>query len=176
MLNSGGWIADNVAQLATEGEEPDVIIVKLGINDFNRAYNCKLGEYDGSQTFPSGADTFREAYAIMLKEIMTKFPLAEVWCCTLMQCERTGAAGFPELNAKGETITKWNDAIKELCDLFGAKVIDHNACGITYFNMSSYMGDYDAGTGDGLHPNAKGHSMIANETIRTMDNNVRTRY
>lgn len=176
MIGSGGWIADNVAQLATENADPDVIIVKLGINDFNRAYKCKLGEYDGNQTFPDSAATFREAYAIMLKEIMTKFPLAEVWCCTLMQCEKTGDAGFPELNVQGETVTKWNRAIKELCDLFGAKVIDHNSCGITYFNMPTYMGDYDSATGDGLHPNANGHSLIANETIRTMDNGIRIRY
>ena len=174
MINSGGWSIDNVTLLGSDTISPDVIIVKLGINDYNR--ECPLGEYDGTQTFPTEANGFREAYAIMLDNIMKTYPTAEVWCCTLMQCERNSSATFPEINDNGASLVKWNNAIRELCDLFGAKVIDHGSCGITYHNLSVYMGDYGSSTGQGLHPNAAGHSLIANETIRTMDNAIRIRY
>lgn len=173
-LNSGGYRSHNVAKLGVNGMAPDVIIVKLGINDFNNG--CELGVYDGSQEFPTDAKYFRESYAMMLNEIMKQFPLAEVWCCTLMACERNGAAGFPEHNRFNETLLVWNDAIKELADLFGAKVLDHNACGITYYNMFKYMGDYVASSSAGLHPNAAGHSLMANKTIDTMDNGILKRY
>ena len=174
MIDSGGWNADNIALLGSDVISPDVIIIKLGINDYNR--ECPIGEYDGSQSFPTEANGFREAYAIMLDNIMKRYPSSEVWCCTLMQCERNSAAAFPEINGNGESLVKWNNAIREVCDLFGAKVIDHASCGITYHNLSIYMGDYGSSSGQGLHPNAAGHSLIANETIRAMDNAIRVRY
>lgn len=164
-----------IRKLGTETENPDVIVVKLGINDFNNRAN--LGEYDCTTVLPTTIDNrFRECYAIMLDNIMKNFPLAEIWCCTLMACERTGDVGFPEINAVGNTIKEYNDAIREIAEGFGAKIIDHGACGITQYNLKEYTGDWIESSKKGLHPNAAGHSLIANETIRTMDNCVRTRY
>jgi len=167
-----GYKESNVLQLKNGDVQPDIIIVKLGINDFNN--NALLGDYDGSTTLPTNPTKFLDAYAIMLNLIMTNFPLADVYCCTLMQCERTGATGFPEVNGNGDTLIKWNNSIKTLAHAFGAKVLEHDICGITYYNMSTYMGDYASGTG--LHPNRAGHSLIANETIKEMDNTVRIRF
>lgn len=176
-INSGGH---NTAQInALSGSSsPDVIIIKLGINDFNN--NVKLGTYDGSTSLPSetssNLSSFREAYAIMLNKILTIYPSAEVWCCTLMSCERSGSKGFPEINSNGVGLSKFNDAIIQLANAFGVKVLDHNSCGIRYQNLNRYMGDYESSSNRGLHPNAAGHSLIANDTIRQLDPMVRTRY
>ena len=169
-----GYKEANVLQLKDGTTLPDVIIVKLGINDFN--YECPLGSYAGQTDLPTDPSTFTGAYAMMLDLIMTNFPLAQVYCCTLMPCEKNGTIGFPEINGNGNTILEFNEAIRKLAHAFGAKLLDHDVCGITYYNLSTYMGDYSASAQTGLHPNAAGHSLIANQTIAQMDAAVRVRY
>lgn len=169
-----GYKEANVVQLKSGNVLPEVIIVKLGINDFNR--ECPLGTYDGSTALPNDPSTFTNAYAMMLDLIMTNFPLAEVWCCTLMAAEKNSPTGFPEINGNGESLSQWNEAIRQLAHAFGAKVLEHGDCGITYYNLSTYMGDWSSSTHQGLHPNASGHSLMANATIHDMDNAVRKRY
>jgi len=171
LVGSGAWRQSEVDKLATSGATPDIIIIKLGINDFNNV-SCQLGEYDGTEALPtvpdSGFATFRESYATMLNRIMTTYPLARVYCCTLNACERSGSVGFPEINGLGESLTEYNDAIKQLAGAFGAGIIDHAACGMTYYNMSTYTGDWDSTTGKGLHPNAAGMQLIADKTIAAL--------
>ena len=162
----------NVLQLSDGTSNPDIIIVKLGINDFN--VDCDLGTYDGTTSLPSDPSKFTNAYAMMLDLIMTNFPLATVYCCTLMQCERTAPTGFPEINLDGDSLGEWNEAIRKIVRAFGAEILDHDMCGLTYYNLSTYMGDYNSGAG--LHPNANGHSIIANKTISQMDCTVLKRY
>ena len=159
-------------KLGAGSNDPDVIIVYIGINDFNN--NVEIGTYDGNGDFPTVTTTFREAYAIMLNKILNKYPNAEVWVCTLPYCERTGDNVFPETNGNRVPLHYWNRAIRELADMFGVKVLEHAKCGLTYQNMGEYMGDY--ADGEGLHMNANGHSLIANNDINQMDNYVRTRY
>lgn len=154
------------------GTSPDVIIVYMGINDFNNG--VAIGAYDGTGSFPTVTAAFREAYAVMLNKILVKYPRAEVWVCTLPCCERTGENAFPEVNRNGVTLDAWNGAIRELAALFGVKVLDVAKCGLTYQNLNLYMGDY--ADGEGLHPNAAGHSLIANHAIRQMDPSVKTRW
>jgi lysophospholipase L1-like esterase len=146
---------------------PDVIIVYMGINDFNN--EVALGTYDGTSALPNDTTKFREAYSIMLNKILTKYQSAEVWVATLPQCERNGETGFPEVNGNGVALVEFNKAIKELAEAFGVKVLDHNKCGLTYQNMPTF-------NPDNLHPNKYGHSLFANNDIRQMDNAVRKRY
>ena len=159
-------------KLHKDAENPDIIIVYLGINDFHNG--VALGSYEGSGSFPTATTTFREAYAIMLNKILTRYPKAQVWVCTLPYCERTGNNTFPEVNGNSIPLAIWNQAIRELADIFGVNVLEYAKCGLTYQNMNLYMGDYSAG--DGLHPNAAGHSFLANQAIRQLDPFVRKRF
>lgn len=178
---SGSYVTTTVSE-ATAGcmnrcqnlGNPNVIIVYMGINDFNN--EVAIGTYNGSQTFPSVTTTFREAYAIMLNKILTAYKTAEVWVCTLPYDERSGATGFPEANDNSVLLYTWNEAIRELAKLFGVKVLEFAQSGMTYQNMDTYTGDWVSGTLRGLHPNAAGHSLLANQAIRQLDNAVRTRY
>ena len=72
MTNSAGARLENVVQLATEERNPDVIIVRLGSNDFIQSVS--IGDYNGTQDFPTEYTNFREAYAIMLNNITSQFP------------------------------------------------------------------------------------------------------
>lgn len=153
--------------LGTTGVDPDVIIVFMGINDFNNG--VALGTYNGEGTLPTDTTTFREAYAAMLHSMLLRYKKAEVWVCTLPYCERGTNDGFPEENGNAVTLAAWNAAIRELADLFGVKVLELSKAGISYQNMAMF-------TGDNLHPNAAGHSLLANRAIRTLDSRARKRY
>ena len=169
MTDSGAWRQTEVNKLASNGTNPDIILIKLGINDFN--HNVQEGSYDGSTSLPdpnTAPTTFREAYAIMLHRIMTTYPVARVYCCLLNQCERSGDPGFPEINASGAAISEFNAAIRELAAAFGAGIIDHGSAGMTYYNLSTYAGDWSSQTGDGLHPNAAGMRLLANKTVSAL--------
>ena len=156
------------------GENPDIIIVWMGINDFNN--ETALGTYDGSGDFPTATNTFREAYAIMLNKILTKYKQSEVWVCTLPYDEMNGAVGFPEKNDSGVPLSDYNTAIMDMANLFGVKILDLSKCGLTYQNMDAYMGDYSAENHTGLHPNVAGHSLIANYAISQIDPPNTARY
>jgi len=146
---------------------PDVVIVYMGINDFDSEVD--LGTWNGSTALPSVTTTFREAYAIMLDKILTAYKTAEVWVCTLTQAERNGDEGFPEINGNNVPLSEFNKAIMELADIFGVRVLHHHSCGLTYQNM-------DVFDPSKLHPNKYGHSLIANNDIREMDNAVAKRW
>lgn len=156
------------------GTSPDVIIVYMGINDFNNEVD--LGTYDGNGNFPVVTTTFREAYAIMIDKIMTKYKTSELWVSTLVPCERNGGVGAPEKNDDGVLLDDYNEAIRNLAHVFDAKILERAMCGLTYENMSIYMGDWEEATSKALHPNAAGHSLIANSDIRQMDCGVRMRF
>lgn len=141
------------------GTNPDVIIVYMGINDFN--HEVALGTWDGTGSVPTSTTTFKEAYAVMLNKIRTAYPDAELCCATLVVCEKNGSIGYPEINDSGVYLTEYNDAIRLVARAFNAKILDFENCGITYANMPTYMGDYDEGTA--LHPNAEGHLLIAQQ-------------
>jgi len=146
---------------------PDIIIVYLGINDFN--HEVALGDYDGKTAVPSDVTTFTTAYAIMLNKILTAYKTAMVYVCTLIPCEKNLSEGFPEVNEAGNTLTEFNAKIKQLADIFGVEVLDIAKCGLTYHNMEVYNPDE-------LHPSPAGHSLIANYIISKLDNTVSKRY
>lgn len=149
------------------GTAPDVIIIYMGINDFNN--EVAIGTYDGRSAVPTTTTTFREAYGIMLDKVLTAYPSAEVWVATLPQCERNGSSGFPEINGNSVALDVFNAAIRELADAFGVKILEHNKCGLTYQNMPVF-------NPDNLHPNKYGHSLLANNDIWQMDPSCVTRY
>ena len=155
------------ATLLDNGTNPDKIIVYLGINDFNN--NVALGTFNGKGNTPTTTTTFREAYAIMLKNILSKYTTSKVYACTLLPDQRNAAdVGEPEYNGNGVYLTEYNNAIKEIAEAYCVEVIDIATCGITNYNASVYMGDFSSSTGLFLHPNAIGHELIANHIAKNI--------
>lgn len=132
------------------GTNPNVIIVYMGINDFNNEV---------------ATATFRSAYGTMLDNIKTAYPNAELYCSTLPVCERNGATGDPEINDDGVYLSEYNQIITEVATAKGADILDLANCGITYATLSTYMGDWKSATGKALHPNADGMALIAQKAI-----------
>lgn len=156
-------------------ENPDVIIIAMGGNDFKN--EIPIGTYNGNGDFPTDTSTFREAYAIMLNKITTRYPDAEIFVCTrpyIFECN--GDVSFPEKNDSGILFKEWNEAIIDIANLFGVRIIDQTKCGITWQNRRQFGGDYNEETGWVLHPNKWGQAAMANEIIRTMAPWCTTRY
>ncbi len=121
---------------------PDVIIVYLGINDF-----------DGSVA----VDTFITAYNTMIEKITTKYASADVFVCTLVP---------NKTRVDGAVMQQYNTAIKNAATTYGATVVDfYTDSGITADNCSLYMGDSGA-----LHPNVDGMTLMANTIWNTLYN------
>lgn len=159
---AGAGCMDRCQNLHTSTHEPDIIIVYMGINDFNN--EVPLGTYDGKSSIPSETTTFREAYGIMLDKILTRYQNARVFVSTLPYCDRNEEDnGFPEINAEGVPLPDYNNAIRELADSFGLDVIELSKCGITYQNRKLYLGDE-------LHPNEEGMKLVARKVINTIRN------
>ena len=141
---------------------PDIIIVYMGINDFNNG--VQIGTYDGTTSISSVTDTtkFREAYAILLNKILNKYTNAKVYVCTLPYCDRnTDENDFPELNTNGVSLSQYNIAIRELAHAFGLNIIEMSKCGITFQNRKTFLFDE-------LHPNVEGMKKLCDKAEKTI--------
>ena len=160
---NGTTLCENLKD--ANGNAPNNIIVYMGINDFNG--DVAIGTYDEHNTTPTTNTTFSNAYAIMLKKITALYPLAKVYCCTLPVSDNNGAGDTePEVNDAGVSLHDYNEVIRKIARVFCAEIIEFTSAGLNKSNMSTYMGDYSASTGRGLHPNAEGHRILFEKARR----------
>ena len=168
----GGYQTAQINALSKDGVDPDIVFIRLGANDFNQSE--PLGTYDGADAFPVDVDNFRGAYANILKTVCEKYPKATIYCCSMIIGDRNSTnTSFPE-KVGGVIMRDYNNAIKDLAELFNVKYIDQWDCGITYFNVAEYMQRQTSSNGSVVwytHPNFKGHDLMARKTIADMLSN-----
>ena len=180
---SGGYVANydgnndaktlsSDVSIANLGDTaPDMVLIFAGVNDWN-GNAVQIGTYDGTQTFPTVNDKFREALAMMISKVQAKFTEADIWICTNPYCCPAGTGStasnmpVPKAGSGGETLKAFNDAIREMAEMFGCHVIDFALCGVNYKNIVDYSGDYS--TDNGLHYNASGHEKLAKVAISAL--------
>ena len=141
---------------------PDVVIIMGGTNDFSHTPSL-LGDYNGTQTFPTTTTNFADAYAVMLSRITSTYPNATVFCCGIPlfvrtntnkdECERN-----TETDGTRKTIFQYSEKIREIAHIMNCQYIDLNECG---FNRENYYNTYcqDNATTP-THPNAKGQEVL----------------
>ena len=139
---------------------PDIIIIFIGINDFGPSPK-PLGDWSAKNSFPEDGtkNTFSEAYALMLSKVITKYPKAQVFCCTLLQSgkdskDMSEPNVYPTKNTLGNTLDEYNDIIRNISIGYGCPVIELGTCGIRFGNFNYYT------VGDNLHPNYEGHKLM----------------
>lgn len=168
------YLADN-ALVYTQDEKPDIVLVYLGVNDYN--HNHEIGEWDRKTQIDLTYDCtqkhyFMESYAKTVATLQRSFPDAEIYCMTIPMCERHGIAlnttGVPEVNELGLALWDYNDAIKKVCEALNATVIDTASCKFNALNASKYFLDYNSSSFGYLHPNAEGMKVIANKVIKAL--------
>lgn len=157
---------DNTGENA--GEEPDIIIVYMGINDFSYCREA-LGSYADidfqkliqGDTYIQPTTTC-EAYAIMLHKLSNRYPDAEVYCFTL-----PAKKNFQ--NNEEAIFIKYNNSIKQIAERYGCIVVDaYNDTGILKYKELNEM--YLA---DGVHPNKNGMDALTASFINAFNKNSR---
>ena len=165
-----GAYVDRCVQLhnTNTGEEPDIILVFLGTNDFSYTYDGgELGNYDlglddeidfatliqenqdGTFTYEA-PDTSAEAYAIMLHKMQQRYPEAEIYCMSLM----TRRSPVYSKEDVGQP-TEFNAKLREVIDMMGAHYIELEGL------FTPDPADFDLYMGDKrVHPNKAGMDLM----------------
>ena len=182
----GMW-QDRVVQLhdntgANSGQEPDIIVVYMGTNDFkytelvNGSYaqledgtyfQSVLGTFadvdfdaliidngDGTFTYAEPQNTM-EAYAISFHKMQQRYPNSELYVMTLLPFR----AGIHQP-------THFNDDLRQMAAHFGVTVVEIEDTGI-----ESNEKNFEYLMEDWLHPNLKGMEVLANAFESTVRNN-----
>lgn len=146
---------DRCAQLAKNWITPDYIIINMGTNDFDHMVAdwetwTTMWVRDWCwETYPevnTAPTSFREAYAVMLRRILTNYPLAKVFCCTVPCWDRMWW-WLNEINAAWVSLYDFNNAIREIATAYWCKIIELASIWINYGNKDEYFCDW------WLHPN-----------------------
>jgi hypothetical protein len=154
------------------GEEPDIIFVYLGCNDF--AYfkdtfgtadsvdyeTIILDNGDGTYTYAQPTNTC-EAYAVMLHKVEHRYTNAEIYCMTSTARREVDYTGdtYPDAGQP----TAYVAELQKVAKYFGYPVIDlENAIPKDIEIFDKYVGDKRA------HANALGMDRITNEILSVM--------
>ena len=140
-----------------KGEEPDIIAVYMGKNDYlqsetagsveNNRVDLITKEEDGSFTYLEPL-TFAEAYEIMIFKILKRYTNAKVFCFTIMPCGRIKNIKLME---------DLNSAIRVVAKKYNLPVVDlYKDSGLTWDNTEVYLAQ------DLIHPNLEGADLITN--------------
>lgn len=150
-----------IADLAKNGTTPDIVICYIGINDWG--HDKQLGTFDENSAIPNEGviSNFADAYMIMVDKIQRTYPLARVFCCTLLNCGYTGydvggPGTYPAINDNNVALNSFNNTIINIANCLGAEIIDIRKCGFTFHNFEQYT------IGDKLHPNIAGMELLKN--------------
>lgn len=138
-----------------EGACPDRVVIYMGTNDILKA--IPLGDNDGTVLVEEGeVKTFSDAYTLMLDKVQANYPLAEIYCCTLLPIGDYGTETpyVDFVNGVQLTSADYSDMIVQIARSRELSVIDLSDCGITVENLHEM-------TSDGVHPTSAGMERIA---------------
>ena len=116
-------------------EEPDIILIYLGINDFNN--NVELGEFPDDLNNLSET-LFTSAYIKMVCNIKNKYKNSIIYCATLP---------YSAIKDNEVEFNKFNMTIRKIVKTFNLKLVDLNK--LSSFNKENIY----TYTAEGLHPN-----------------------
>ncbi|MBQ6137780.1 MAG: alpha/beta hydrolase fold domain-containing protein [Kiritimatiellae bacterium] len=166
---------------AEHPEDPDVVFVFAGTNDFNG--NVPLGEWyslseekvnkNGREVvlrkreFVFDEGTFRGRVNIAMRRLRDLFPSSRI---VLLTPIHRGYANFSEKNVQpdesyanelGLFVDDYVAAVREAGNVWSAKVVDLNADAGLYPRADAHVPFFANGERDRLHPSTEGHKRIA---------------
>lgn len=140
--------------------DSDIILVFGGHNDWGYN-NLEMGVLGDGNLIDS---TFKSAYSLMLKKLITKFPNARIITMTPVggRTETEKGNSDKQYYIRDLCMTDFAKAVKEVSGYYGIPCIDINAeSGISTLNHDTYIADV-------IHPNSEGGKLIANAVINGM--------
>ncbi|WP_165252736.1 SGNH/GDSL hydrolase family protein [Adlercreutzia sp. ZJ304] len=132
---AGRSVARAKQVIGASGQQPDCILIYMGINDYGEG---------------SSLCEFEQAYAEMLTNLSEMAPNAEMFCMTLLPGRsKEHDVEFFRAKYKGENLESYNEAIRCVVKKYGAHLID----------MANLGKPFD--TLDGTHPTKLGMQQLA---------------
>lgn len=138
-------------------EMPDVILISLGLGDFEYGILPEAETYEviSNNTF---YHYFKNSYQVMLWKLRQMYPGAEIYCATIKYGGYDGNTDFLYKNRrKGFPLREYNRIIRECANEYGCRTVD----------LADTVKYYE--TIDGVHPTAVGMSQLAEGWIKSMN-------
>ena len=150
---------DGTKETATERQDPDIILIMLGINDFNGDVPTGEPLLTWNRTYYE--DDFAKSYEAMLMNVTGyNYKNAKIYCLNIAFA--ANKYGFLRNNGGGSKLLEYRKKIEELATSFECQTIHLNRLGVHEGNVTNYASDK-------LHPNAKMMNMIANQCYNEMN-------
>ncbi len=156
-LFPSGCSRERTGNLHTPQEQPDVIMIYLGINDWGFGASPQLSG-SPSPDWVQNCGSFDFAYDYMLCQLRGNYPDAEIWCCTLNESyvPRCPNFVFPQVY-KGSHIESFNETIRRAGKANGCRVLDLYALHRPYASM------------EGTHPTRDGMRTLAENVLQCVE-------
>ena len=147
---------ERTQSLGTEQQDPDIILVYIGFNDFGNRIEITNEHNDFQEA--DRCFFFEDAYKLMLSRMKQRYPKAVIVCGTLMRTviEFNDPWIFPE-NYMGAVFEDYNKAIRIAAKKQNVLLADLSAHNIRYETF------------DGTHPTRAGHRTIARAWLRCLE-------
>ena len=147
---------ERTQSLGTEQQDPDIILVYIGFNDFGNRIEITNEQNDFQEA--DRCFFFEDAYELMLSRMKQRYPKAVIVCGTLMRTviEFNDPWIFPE-NYMGAVFEDYNKAIRIAAKKQNVLLADLSAHNIRYETF------------DGTHPTRAGHRTIARAWLRCLE-------
>ncbi len=161
--------------LGPNGEQPDVVLVFAGINDYGwggapaqASARCPrtppatdlslFPEREPGDATPASLAAFADEYGRMVENLREVAPDAEIWCVSLLPGRIEGSVE-PTFcwQLRGISLADYNEAIRSAAQHDGCRSVDAAALG----------SDYE--TTDGTHPTMRGMQQIAAMVIAALE-------
>lgn len=137
----------------------DVITIFIGTNDFK--LNVPLGKLSDKDSKDFNDETFYGSYQDLLRIFEEKGSNASIYLITPLQRDNEGY-DINSTNPAGHKLIDYVNAVKNIGELYDIPVID------LYSESELNIRTLDKYTLDGLHPNDEGYKVIADEIIKTI--------
>ena len=131
---------------------PKFVIVECGTNDWGFT-TCDLGNM--GDILDDNSTTFYGNIGKACRKLKTKFPYSKILFCTLLPRYDVTNYMYGKVNAKGNTMKEYSQAIKDVCEAYSINVLDMYAKS-QLFNPDVQPEWWH----DRLHPSKKYHEDI----------------
>ena len=149
---------DGTTEVATQTQNPDFILILLGINDFNGDVPVGTVALNKNKVFSN--DDFAKSYEALIMNITgSKYPSAHIYCLNIAFA--SNKYGFLANNGGGSKLIEYRKAIEEIARAYECQVLHLDRLGIHEANISAYSPDK-------LHPFTGMMRMIAAQCYSEM--------
>ena len=153
---------EDFCQRVERMEDADVVVVFGGTNDYGTG-QAPLGSIDNTDmhTFYGGLHTLIRGL------IDVYYNKQIVFMTPLHRHNEDGKGAWKPDGVKQHPLKDYVYAVKEVCEYYSVPVLDLFSCGELSGNTPEWYKEYMP---DGVHPNDKGHIIIANKLGKFLEN------